>query len=229
MMRPCHFIALTGLIHTACSSAPEINVTNEIIAAQIVENEQRCGVSEPILIGCEYESWGTNKIIIFINGKNATVSDITKKELGRKLVLDSKFPSLDYAMGNRKKDLLAKQLEKSGFCAFPEVQAPKTADSKADSKPVNKNLVAFVPASIMSGLMDEGTIFLRKWPSKKASKTKPTDKVSPPSQDRSSNLPEDTIAKCVVESRGEEASPASVTESPNKETGAKPENSEAKH
>ena len=222
-------LALIFWFLTGCASQPAIDLTNEIISSQVIENERRCDAGEPILIGCEYESWGKNKIILFVSGKNATLSDVTKKELGRKLELDSKFPSRDYAMGNRKKDLLANQLEKSGFCAFSESPTPKTSDTKVDSKQNNKNFVAFVPGSILSGLMEDGTIFIRKWPSKKAPKKKPIDKVSPPSQDRSSNLPEDTIAKCVVESRGEEASPAPITESPSKETGAKPENSEEKH
>lgn len=213
------------VLFSACATQKTIDRNGEIISSQIADNEKRCDGGDYVLIGCEYESWGKNKLILLITGKTATLSDVGKRDLGRKLEFDNKFPSVDYAMGNRKKDLLATQLEKSGFCAFAEVSVVKGPDTKTTSKRNQKSFVAFVPASILSGLTEEGTVFLRRWSVKRPAKQKPSDNVSPQTPDRSSNLPEDTTAKCVVESRQKED--ASESQEPSKDSQSKPENTPA--
>lgn len=199
------------LMLVGCSSKQDAtSLADEIVAVQVSDNQQRCTVKEPALVRCEYESWGTEKIIVKLEGGKATYHNVSSKELGVQFELDDRFPSLDYKIG-RDKDLLYTQLERSGYCAFSEVEKEKKDDKKSKKSHALPRTM-FIPAMVTTGLMDEGVVFLRKWAYKKSPKKKPLnhDESRPAGFGSSQQAPlpqansdhEQLTLECVVASRG---------------------------
>lgn len=206
------------LLLACCSSKQDASsLTDEIIAVQVSDNQQRCTVKESALMRCEYESWGAEKIVVKIESTKATYHNVSSKELGVQFELDDRFPSLNYKIG-RDKDLLYTQLEQSGYCAFSEVEKEKKDDKKS-KKSHGLPRTLFIPAMITTGLTDDGVVFLRKWSLKKSSKKKQPDQGESrpagfgPSQQtispQANSEHEQLTLDCVVASRGsDELGPA---------------------
>ncbi len=208
------------LMLAGCSSKPDgPSLADELIAVQVSDNQQRCIVKESALMRCEYESWGSEKIVVKMEGSKATYHNVSSKELGVQFELDDRFPSLNYKIG-RDKDLLYTQLEQSGYCAFSEVETEKKDDKKS-KKSHGLPRTLFIPAMVTTGLTDDGVVFLRKWSLKKSSKKKQPDQgesrpagfgpaqqtISPQANSEHEQLTLD----CVVASRGsDELGPAPV-------------------
>ncbi len=204
------FCVLCSLLVCCSSNQDASRLTDEILAVQVFDNQQRCAVKEPALMRCEYESWGAEKIIVKLDGGKAIYHNVSSKELGVQFELDDRFPSLDYKIG-RDKDLLYTQLEQSGYCAFSEVEKEKKDDKKS-KKSHTLPRTLFIPAMVTTGLADDGVIFLRKWSNKKAYKKKQPDQgESRPagfsssqqlSQPQVTTDHEELTLDCVVASRG---------------------------
>lgn len=159
------------LMLAGCESKPDgPSLADEVIAVQVADNQRRCVVKEPALVRCEYESWGAEKILIKLESSKVFYHNVSKKELSVQFELDDRFPSMDYKIG-RDKDLLYTQLEQSGYCAFSEVEKEQQDDKKSKkSRALPRTM--FIPATIITGLMDDGVVFLRKWSIKKPPKKK---------------------------------------------------------
>jgi len=176
----------------------------EVVPPTPLENEERCSFGEPILLSCEYQLSGTNRVVIRLEGKAMSYFEPSIRDSSLQLVLDNNFPNKKYSIGGIRKDLTYQQLEKSGYCAFTGQSKSLASADKAPIAKSRQNLVSvFVPAAITSGLLEEGTFFIRRWKLKK-SKNKDqniTDEIVPLSDRKVSSFDE-LIAKCVVQARG---------------------------
>jgi hypothetical protein len=114
------------------------------------------------------------------------------------------------------------------FESRPNSQIKSKSKTKSKS---NGRFVAFIPASILSGLMEEGTVFIRTIGKKKKRSKNPSDEIENPQKLESKAvqaLHSDLPAECVVELRGEDEIEPSQQESDDQESEAnEPANPEA--
>jgi len=148
-------------------------------------------------------------VIIRIEGTSINYRDMSDRSSSSELEFDPKFPGSEYSIGNAKKDIIYKKLEKSGYCAFSGIFAPKNTETDVNKKIQSHTILTlFIPPSILVGLVDNGPVTIRRWKDKKITATKNkknSDIVSPPSTIRAkvSNFEEFT-ASCTVQLRGTE-------------------------
>jgi len=193
--------------NTSCTWRSTENSNKELISAEASRNVERCRIDEPILMRCEYEAWGKNSVIVRIDGTKINYRDMSDRTSSSELEFDPQFPGSEYSIGNVKKDIIYKKLEKSGYCAFSGIFSPKTKETDVNKKiQSHTTLTLFIPPSILVGLVDEGPINIRRWKDKKPTATKNkknSDLVSPPPTSRAavSNYEEFT-ASCTVQLRG---------------------------
>ena len=202
-------ILLVTWQNSSCVWRSAETANKELLSEEASRNIERCRIDEPILMRCEYEAWGKNSVIVRIEGTKINYRDMSDRSSSSELELDPQFPGSEYSIGNAKKDIIYKKLEKSGYCAFSGIFAPKTTQTDVNKKiQSHTTLTLFIPPSILVGLVENGPVNIRRWKDKKitANKNKKnSDMVSPPSTSRAkvSNYEEFT-ATCTVQLRGTE-------------------------
>ena len=202
-------ILLVTWQNSSCVWRSAETANKELLSEEASRNIERCRIDEPILMRCDYEAWGKNSVIVRIDGTKINYRDLSDRSSSSELEFDPQFPGSEYSIGNVKKDTIYKKLENSGYCAFSGIFAPKTIETDVTKKiQSHTTLTLFIPPSILVGLVEDGSVNIRRWKNKKitASKNKKnSDIVSPPSTSSAkvSNYEEFT-ASCTVQLRGTE-------------------------